>query len=352
MVASGSAATPARCAGLRRTLQHGWEQGFPLQDSPFQVLARQAGGTVREVLGQCHRLADAGALDAIRVHWNAGLQRVRWRCGVALAGAPPEEVVRKLAALPGVATWEWAEPAVPAAAGGAGAFDGPALWFEIAARSVESARAQLAQVQALGFDLLRLELERRDEGDAGPGCACIASGGPCSDPALARRCEAGLPLVARPYRSLSEAVQRSERDVLATLRRWQRQGQLTTVGLGAPVAGAESLWSLCALAGDADDDADQAASATRTRLLAQPGIAEVALLPGHAQWPYRWLVGAPGAPTPGDALLERALAACGLRTRPRLWLHVRRVRLRAAPLLFADDGAGLSGGAAAGRPAR
>ncbi|MBX3635156.1 MAG: hypothetical protein KF683_07185 [Rubrivivax sp.] len=350
MVASGSAATPARCAGLRRTLQHGWEQGFPLQDSPFQVLARQAGGTVREVLGQCHRLADAGALDAIRVHWSAGLQRVRWRCGVALAGAPPDAVLRTLAALPGVAAWEWAEPAAPSTVVGAGAFGGPALWFEIAARSVASARAQYAQVLALGLGLLCLELEGRDEGDDGPGCACMVSGGPCSDPVLARRCEAGLPLVARPYRSLSDAVQRSEREVLATLRRWQRQGQVTAVGLGAPVAGAESLWSLCALAGDADADDDRAA--TRARLLAQPGIAEVTRLPGHAQWPYRWLVGAPGAPTPGDALLERALAACGLRARPRRWLHVRRVRLRAAPLLFADDGAGLAGGAAAGGPAR
>lgn len=347
MVASRPAAGPARCAGLRRTLLHGWEQGFPLQDSPFQVLARQTGGTLRELLGHCHTLADTGALDVIRVHWGATLQRVRWRCAVAPAAARLGELQQALGRLPGVTAWEFAEPAAPATppARDGDPFAGPTLWFEIVARSAASARAQRARIEALADDLLCLALAGRDAIDE-PGCRCDAHAGPCGDPELARRCEAGLPLVAHPYRGLSEAVQRSEREVLARLRGWKRQGQLTAVSLCAPVAGAESLWSQCALAGEEDD---AAAAALRERLLAQTGIAEVTLLPGHARWPYRFLVGVPGAPIPGDALLARALAACGLASRRRRLLHVRRVGVRAAPLLFADPG---DAGAAAHTEAR
>lgn len=352
MVASPSAAGAARCAGLRRTLLQRWEQGFPLQDSPFQVLARQTGGTLRELLGHCHTLADAGALDVIRLHWSAALERVRWRCALAAPAARLGELQRALAQLPGVAGWELAEAAEVTDAAAASdpapddgfPFSGAVLWFEIVARSVASARAQRARIEALGGQLLCLELQGCGAVDD-PACCCDAHSGPCGDPELARRCEAGLPLVARPYRGLSEAVRRSEREVLARLRGWKRQGQLTTVSLGAPAAGVESQWSQCVLAGDEDEDA---AAALRARLLAQTGVAEVKVLPGHARWPYRLLVGVPGAPTPGDALLARALAACGLQARPRRRLHVRRVGVRAAPLLFADAAAQDPAGACAG----
>jgi hypothetical protein len=46
-------AEPARCGGLRQALLHAGPHGFPLDASPFHVLGRRLGGTVREVLVHC-----------------------------------------------------------------------------------------------------------------------------------------------------------------------------------------------------------------------------------------------------------------------------------------------------------
>lgn len=320
---AGSPPEPARCAGLRHALLHDWVEGFPLQEAPFQVLARRLGGSVREVLGHCHVLSDAGVLDAIHVRWSPALQRVHWRCGLSIGGRPGPELLEALAALPGVTQCAWIEPdddAPPA--------PGPDLWFDLAARDAAAARAQLARLGPAYGPPLCLPLGESADDDAD--CDCESVGGPCADAELARLCEAGLPLRARPYRSLSEATHRSEREVLGTLRRWRRDGLLHDLGLAGPPDRRERLWTVAAVADVAPDDARRAA------LLALPGVAEVVGLPGHPRWPWRLLVHAAGASPQTNALLLCALAACGLDRQPRRLMREHRFRWRHAPQLFAD----------------
>lgn len=370
-------AEPARCAGLRQALLHGWTRGFPLRESPFQVLASRLGGTVREVLGHCQVLSDAGALDAIRVHWSPTLERVHWRCGMVSGGPPGRELRAALAALPGVTRVDWVEPDHrPRQLGHARE---PTLWFDLVARNTASAAAQRARFEATHGPLLCLRLDptggasgsasRSASGDApvglsggtpavspgpahastdGGDCLCHVAGGPCADPDLARLCEAGLPLRAHPFRSLSDAVHRSERDVLCTLRHWQRAGLLDDLGLGVPPDLHESLWTVVAIADAADPDGGTEGrvstpapfdAGVRAALLARPGVGEVLALPGDPRWPWRLQVGAVGASAQTEALLLRALVACGLGGHPRRMMRVHRLRLRAAPLLFAEAGA-------------
>lgn len=326
----GLPAEPARCAGLRHALLHDWAQGFPLQEAPFQVLARRLGGSVREVLGHCHVLSDAGALDAIRVHWSPALQRVHWRCGLSIGGRPGPALLAALASLPGSTHCAWIEPDDQAPATG-----GPDLWFDLVARDATAASAQLARLEAEHGPALCLPLH----GPQAPDCRCEAVGGPCADAELARLCEAGLPLRARPFRSLSEATRRSEREVLRTLRRWRRDGLLGDLGLAGPTGRHESLWTVAAVAEVVPDDARRAA------LLALPGVAEVYALPGDPQWPWRLLVAAAGASPLTKALLLSALASCGLDGRPRRLMREHRVHWRATPLLFAEPGGAPGAGA-------
>jgi hypothetical protein len=325
-----ASAEPARCAGLRHALLHDWRQGFPLQDSPFQVLARRLGGTLREVLGHCHALSDEGSLDAIRVHWSPALQRVRWRCGLRPDGRPGAELLASVAALPGVTGWDWIESVDDAADGGAtlaGAV--PDLWFDLVARDAAAARVQRDWFEARHGLVSCVAL---DNDGAAAGCDCARDAGPCTDPDLARHCEAGLPLVAHPYRAVSDALKRSEREVIATLRHWQRAGRVQRLALGGPLERAQTLWTVAAVAGAARDPGVSAA------LLARAGVAEVQVLPEREGGPPLVLVAASGASPQARGLLERALAACGLADRPRRLLQVQRVRLRNAPLLFARPG--------------
>lgn len=314
---------PPRCAGLRHALLNDFAYGFPLQDSPFQVVARRLGGSVREVLGHCQLLGDSGALDAIRVQWSPDLQRVRWRCGVARTRRPDEALLRQLGAHPGLTHCHWIE-SVDGAAPPRGM---PTLWFDLVARDRAAADAQRARLAVELGELLCLPLDGAD-GEADAACRCGRDGGPCTDPELASRCEAGLPLQAHPFRSVSEALHRSEREVLVTLRRWQRAGLLADLGLAPPTLRQDSLWTVAAVATGAD------APGARAALLGLPGVAEVRLLPGHPRWPWRVMVAAAGAASQSAALLQRALAASGLDGCERRLMRVHRVQLRRAPLLF------------------
>ena len=129
---------PARCAGLRHALLHDWQQGFPVEASPFQVLARRLGGSVREVMAHCHALGEEGALAGISIRWGESLQRVHWRCVLTTRPRRPAEFAACLRALPGVTGWE---EIVPLDAERDDAV--PALWFDLHARDLASAQARM-----------------------------------------------------------------------------------------------------------------------------------------------------------------------------------------------------------------
>jgi hypothetical protein len=312
------AGAPA-CAGLRRDLLHQWQRGFPIEHSPFQVVARRAGGTLREVLGHCQALNQAGALDMIRVHWSARLARVRWRCCQSRRRDARLAIEATLRALPGVTRLT---QVMPASAG-----DSPALWFDMAARDAQAAAAQRARFEARHGPVEVIDLAGSNPAE---GCGCHE--GPCREPELAGRCEAGLPLVAHPFEVLAAERHASEREVLGSLRRWQRCGALQSLALAPPQGVHEHCGAVAWVEATGDETALHALA---VRLRGASGIDEVDLLPAGAERPWRLMAAAPGAPRQASRLLERALDHASAEVRVHRIVPVRHTQLRREPLLFA-----------------
>jgi DNA-binding Lrp family transcriptional regulator len=343
---------PACCAGLRQTLLHEGQHDFPLHESPFQLVARRLGAGVREVLHHCQVLLDEGALQGIRLSWAPRMMTVRWRVLYRLPAppgppAPPWESV--LSELPGVAEFCVGEPLARGSVSletGAAAW----LWFDIVAHreadaerqraAVEAAAGSAASCFALGGMAQELRQEVRQgvkgaggESEEAPALPCAADaptlaaapGCPCEDEPLARQAESLLPLATHPYRSIAQALGRSEREVIAALRRWRKDGHLAGAGFvrgDAPGVTSSLMAVLHHHAGDSD---------LPHRLLARPGILAVQRFANDPQ--LAWLVSASGTPQQAQHMLERALTACVVPL-PHPLLRVRRTRLKHAPLLF------------------
>ena len=308
------------CAGLGQALQQGWRQGFPLQASPFQELARQTGASLRELLAQCQQLQRQGALQGPSGRWGARLSAWRWRCSVILPPGPDLEAqaMHGLSGLPGCA---WVEQLGPSA-------KGPSLWFELQSRSAAGLRQQTAWLDAWsagvpGVHWQALALPEPD----GPNCQCADHAGPCTDPQLARRVEAGLPLCAHPFQAVASELGRSEREVLTALRRWQQAGDLQGLGLAPPHRVQCQAMATALLPGVFTAEQLQA-------LRRHAGVVDAQPLPdGGAGEALLWLSLA--APRElAVAQLDHVLAAEGLAQRPtRRWLGLRCTP-RAQALVF------------------
>lgn len=300
-----SGSEPEACAGLRRALLTEARAGLPLAEAPFQVLARRHGGTVREWMNHCHALEREGTLEAIRAHWGPAMARVRWRCG--LPQADPGWA-RLAEATPGLTLWDRTPPLA-----------GAIVWFELAARDEGSARAQLALIEGRQGPVQRLVT-------ATPAAACGAGTCPCSDPALAAQCEAGLPLVAQPWRVLARRLSRPERAVVAELRQWQQQGALAALALDPPEQPHEEAWVGAAIEGPPP------APAAVQALRGAAGVAEVWVGDGAPDAPFgAWIAGRGSSIDP----LERAARRAGIDAARVHCVPVRRTRVRDEPRLFA-----------------
>ncbi|MFO1251423.1 MAG: hypothetical protein U1E77_09895 [Inhella sp.] len=309
------------CAGLGQALQQGWRQGFPLQASPFQELARQTGASLRELLSQCQQLQRQGALQGPRVHWAERLSAWRLRARLRLPQDQEAAALRRLAALPGCTWIEQAEP-VPGTAQ-------CTLHFELQARSAASLQAQRELLQqAWGPALRWLNLPA----PPCPVCCCSAPDGPCTDPALAQRLEGGLPLCAHPFQAVAVELGRSEREVLTRLRHWQGAGDLQALGLAPPHRSQHqpvaNAWLREALT-----------PAHRATLARHAGVVDVQVLSPAGEADARlWIsLGAPRELALPQ--LEQLLAAEGLLGLVQeRWLGLRSAP-RAQALLFAEAAA-------------
>lgn len=302
---SPGCSAPEACAGLRQALLHEAQTGFPLTEAPFQVLSRRHGGSVRELLGHCQALQREGTLAGIRVHWGPGLRRVQWRCGLASVDAAWPAMARET---PGLTAWDRTRPVA-----------GCTVWFDLCARDEGSAAGQLAPIEARYGPLRRL-------GGAPVPAACGEAGCPCADPALAAGCEAGLPLVAQPWRALARRLQRPERAVIASLRRWQQAGRLAGLGLDGPEHPHEERWVAACIAGAA------LAPAAVRALQAAPGVAELRVAPAEGGWPFAAWVAARGRSADP---IERAVRRAGIAPDRVQLLPVLRTQVRDEPRLFA-----------------
>ncbi|MBH9552113.1 hypothetical protein [Inhella gelatinilytica] len=303
------------CAGLGQALQHGWQEGFPLQASPFQVLARQTGASLRELLTQCQTLQRQGTLQGPRVQWGARVSA--WRLRGHLQGPPEAEQagLQRLVALPGTAWVEWCEG------------DIQGVVFELQARSSSALRQQQASLstwaqQDAQVDLLWIGLPE----PACRHCTCGEHGGPCTDPELARRLEGGLPLCAHPFQAVASELGRSEREVLAQLRRWQDAGDLHGLSLAPPHRAQQQAVASVLLQGPFAPDLPQ-------RLAAHTGVVDVQPVADTADQPVLW-VSLSALRDLALPQLDQMLAAEGLKAQVRQrWLGLRSAP-RAQPLFF------------------
>lgn len=304
-----TASPPSCCAGLRRTLIHGWQQDFPLHSSPFRLMAARSGATPRELLGLCREMQRSGALQPIHVRWGVALRRSRWRVGFSTADAG---LCLALSALPGCDRIERGDPGAPATAGV------PTLWAEIEAVDGVALAAQLARLPQAPTLQWRLP---------------APSGGlDCDDPLLAACVERGLPVGAKPFAACARVLGCSEHRVLSRLSGWRRSGLLDGLVLQPPPScvpqpGRLLLWRRIQLAGDG-----------LARLRAQCGVDRVIPASGEGGWP--WQLGIVLCSTVRQGMLawEEWLAGLGLGMAPDVSQPLRIEQPRSQALLF-DVGA-------------
>lgn len=300
-----TASSPSCCAGLRQALLQGWRQGVPLHPSPFRQMAAQIGATPRELLSTCARLQRSGALQPIRARWGEALPRERWRLVFAVATAP---LVAQLRAMPGCLRLEHADATAAL----------PRLWAEIEAIDEASLQTQLQGLSQATLALLRLRHAQPPDD------------GPCADPELAACLERGLALCANPFAACATRLARSERQLLASLHAWQRNGQLAGLVLAPPpprepLSGVIALWQH-----------EAPADAQLTRLHALPGVDRLVLAAPGERWPWRLsLVMRAAAPLALQQLQER-LAAAGIERLPDACASLKIEQPRDAALLFQD----------------
>lgn len=308
---------------------HEGQAGFPIESQPFVTMARHVGGGVREVLQQCRQLAGAGLDHGIQVQWGPLIERVRWRISSSQAVPLELDLAGEIARLPGVTNWTVLEDVLQTT-GDTPLARRPRVWFDLVARDIPCASAQLRQLRTR-VPQLAWWAHRPAPGaspDAAP-CGCNSGCGPCEDPALAALCERGLPVVARPYRVAAGALGRSERDVVLTLRRWQQQHRLLNMSMQTSDDPPECLQLVAAW------HRFELSASSIDRLSTHPGIVDVESC---------WLPGWNSAVVAGFgpvAALYRALKSCELPwPEGELWA-VRTCRVRHAPLLFGQEASAL-----------
>lgn len=299
------AAAPSCCAGLSQTALHGWRDRFPLRSSPFYVMAASSGATPRELQATCERLQRSGALQPIRAHWGPALRRVRWRLGFRVTATSGDTLAAELLALPGCLRLER----------GADQNGADMLWTELEALDAARLQGQLARLSQAPDHRLQLQAVE----DTQPG--------PYEDEPLAALVERGLPLCAGPYERCAQMLGRSERQVLAALRSWQRSGQLAHLSLAPTPTRSASRGVLALWQGVSPSAAVQHA------LQQHQGLRLLWAEP-EPHWPWRFGLVLEAAQMLAEQQLTALLAQAGLEPPPDLRVALRIERPREAALLF------------------
>ena len=225
------------------------QRDFPLDARPFAVLADRLNIDESEVLERTQRFFDDGKARRFGAVFDArGLGYRSALCGVAVPESEVETVASKICPHIGVThcyTRAWPE-ALDRSLAGCPSQPLPNLWFTLAAHA-DRFEAELAKMQA-GFSypilalpaLQRFKIDvvfdpRKTKTPAKAAAPIHSSGEPLmpteTEREIIRRLQQNLPVVARPFAAIAEAVGLSEAALIERMRDWRKRGALRRVAM-------------------------------------------------------------------------------------------------------------------------
>lgn len=284
---------------LDSRLLNDWQQRFPLEPRPYEVLARSLGCSGEDedkVLARLRRLQAGGSISRIGGIWNPGAGGAALLCAMAVPPARLDAVAALVSAHPGVNHNYEREHDYN-------------LWFVLTGPDGEALEQALQELERRsGLQVLRLPMQRAyrinlgfDLQRSGRGACAARTEGVCpveraaegvtrsrampvasADMGLAALVEDGLPLLQRPYAAWAQALGWREEAVLARLAQWLAQGSLRRFGV---VVRHHEL-GFAANAMCVFDVADQEVDERAALLARQPGVTLCYRRARGPGWPY------------------------------------------------------------------
>lgn len=214
-------------------LLNDWQHGFPLCRDPFGVLAAQTGLERGQVLQALREAQDDGRISRIGGVFAHGSGGDAVLAAMAVPAHRIDDVAATVSAHPGVNHNYLREHAHN-------------LWFVMTGADRDAVEAGVSELEgATGLPALRLRMLRPYRidlgfdlgGDTAHRPMRAAPGLPTPAPLptdqwpLARRVEAGLPLVERPYAQWAAELGRDEDDVTERIGTWLAEGRLKRFGV-------------------------------------------------------------------------------------------------------------------------
>ncbi len=301
-------------------LLNDWQRDFPLAATPYAEIGAHCGMTESEVLDGYRDLLRSGAISRIGGVWGAGAGGAALLCAFAVPPTRLEAVASLVSAHAGVNHNYEREHRYN-------------LWFVITGRCAASVAQAVDDLERrTGFEALRLRMQRAYRIDLGFDLrdTLAASGGSAfqavapvlaADAPLAALVEGGVPLDARPYDLWADALGRPRDQVLATLRRWLREGALRRFGV--IVRHHEAGYTHNAMT--VFDVPDSAVDAAGTQLAGQLGVTLAYRRERASGWPYNLYCMVHGRDRDEvRTAIDTATERCGLAAHPRAVLFSRR----------------------------
>lgn len=297
-------------------LLNDWQHGFPLCRDPFGVLAAQTGLARAEVLAALRQAQADGRISRIGGVFAHGSGGDAMLAAMAVPAHRIDDVAATVSAHPGVNHNYLREHRHN-------------LWFVMTGADRDAVEAGVSGLErSTGLPALRLRMLRPYRIDLGfdlggdtarrPMRATAAVAAPTPLTAgqwpLARRVEAGLPLVERPYAAWAEELGTDEDSVTEHIGQWLAEGRLKRFGV---VVRHHEL-GFAANAMTVFDVPDEQVDACGQALAEQAGVTLAYRRTRAEGWPYNLYAMVHGTHRDAvTAVIERVTHAAGLAQRPR-----------------------------------
>jgi siroheme decarboxylase len=301
-------------------LLNDWQRGFPLVAAPFAEIGLRCGLSESAVIEGYRMLLRDGAISRIGGVWGAGAGGAALLCAFAVPPQQLEQIAAVVSAHAGVNHNYEREHHYN-------------LWFVITGRDAASVAQAVDDLERrTGCQALRLRMQRAYRIDLGfdlrdtlaaSGGAAFQSVAPVLgvDAPLAALVEGGVPVTPQPYDAWADTLHQAREQVLATLRRWLREGALRRFGV--IVRHHEAGFAHNAMT--VFDVSDAQVDAVGTQLAGQLGVTLAYRRERASGWPYNLYCMVHGRDRGQvSAAIEAATERCALADRPRAILFSRR----------------------------